>query len=253
VGTVRLFEHYQRPEYFSARRASQRPAHKPVTQTVGRFTCIKFFTNIKQKHSMKTVLLILIPLVFLGMVVLFGKAIYAYLRKQQDKFIPKDKYTERLNLPATSTKDSSITESLQQFSSNPEPDRLVLFLIVAMACGMVFVLLLITLPNFISWYMTYPLFSALATVIGLFFTSDMIIRWKSSKSSEKENQCPRCGKPWAAENLSQKISVFRKSLEPLNKTENPQGNFFMYEKYNTHYKCKYCSYEWLYAKTKKLE
>lgn len=202
---------------------------------------------------MKTVLLILTPLVFLGMVVLFGKAIYAYLRKQQDKFVPKDKYTEPLNLPATSTKDSSITENLQLFSSNPEPDRLVLFLIVAMACGMVFVILLITLPNFISWYMTYPLFSALATVIGLFFTSDMIIRWKSSKSSEKENQCPRCGKPWAAENLSQKISVFRKSLEPLNKTGNPQGNFFMYEKYNTHYKCKYCSYEWLYAKTKKLE
>jgi hypothetical protein len=36
VGTVRLFEHCQRPEHFSARRASQRPAHKPVTQTVGR-------------------------------------------------------------------------------------------------------------------------------------------------------------------------------------------------------------------------
>jgi hypothetical protein len=29
VGTVRLFEHYQRPEHFSARRESQRPAHKP--------------------------------------------------------------------------------------------------------------------------------------------------------------------------------------------------------------------------------
>ncbi|MBV6396884.1 MAG: hypothetical protein HFACDABA_02486 [Anaerolineales bacterium] len=36
VGTVRLLEHYQRPEHFSARRASLRPAHKPVTQTVGR-------------------------------------------------------------------------------------------------------------------------------------------------------------------------------------------------------------------------
>jgi hypothetical protein len=29
VGTVRLLEHCQRPEVFSARRASQRPAHKP--------------------------------------------------------------------------------------------------------------------------------------------------------------------------------------------------------------------------------
>ena len=34
VGTVRLFEHFQRPEHFSARRVNQRPAHKPVTQTV---------------------------------------------------------------------------------------------------------------------------------------------------------------------------------------------------------------------------
>lgn len=34
VGTVRLFEHYQRPEHFSARRENQRPAHKPVTQAV---------------------------------------------------------------------------------------------------------------------------------------------------------------------------------------------------------------------------
>ena len=34
MGTVRLFEHYQRPEHFSARRVNQRPAHKPVTQTV---------------------------------------------------------------------------------------------------------------------------------------------------------------------------------------------------------------------------
>ncbi len=29
VGTVRVFEHFQRPEQFSARRVSQRPAHKP--------------------------------------------------------------------------------------------------------------------------------------------------------------------------------------------------------------------------------
>jgi len=29
VGTVRLFEHYQRPEHFSARQANQHPAHKP--------------------------------------------------------------------------------------------------------------------------------------------------------------------------------------------------------------------------------
>ena len=29
MGTVRLFEYCQRPEHFSARRASQRPAHKP--------------------------------------------------------------------------------------------------------------------------------------------------------------------------------------------------------------------------------
>ena len=35
VGTVRLFEHFQRPKHFSVRRENQRPAHKPVTQTVG--------------------------------------------------------------------------------------------------------------------------------------------------------------------------------------------------------------------------
>ena len=29
VGTVRLFEHFQRPEHFSACRVNQRPAHKP--------------------------------------------------------------------------------------------------------------------------------------------------------------------------------------------------------------------------------
>lgn len=38
VGTVRLFEHFQRPEHFSARRASQRLAHKPVTQSVGQLS-----------------------------------------------------------------------------------------------------------------------------------------------------------------------------------------------------------------------
>ena len=34
VGTVRLFEHFQRPKHFSARRVNQHPAHKPVTQAV---------------------------------------------------------------------------------------------------------------------------------------------------------------------------------------------------------------------------
>ena len=34
VGRVRLFEHFQRPEQFSACRVNQRPAHPQVTQTV---------------------------------------------------------------------------------------------------------------------------------------------------------------------------------------------------------------------------
>ncbi len=46
MGTVRLFEYCQRPEVFSARRGNQRPAHKPVTQTVRR-------TLAKQVSSMQ--------------------------------------------------------------------------------------------------------------------------------------------------------------------------------------------------------
>jgi hypothetical protein len=40
---------------------------------------------------MKTALFILVPLI------IFGIAIYVYLRKEQDKFIPKDKYDEAMD------------------------------------------------------------------------------------------------------------------------------------------------------------
>ena len=46
VGTVRLLEHCQRPEVFSARRENQRPAHTPVTQTVRRLSVEKKRSNM---------------------------------------------------------------------------------------------------------------------------------------------------------------------------------------------------------------
>jgi hypothetical protein len=91
------------------------PAHTQVTQTVGRFLAQKTFktkyhTNlIKQNYLMKTTLFIITSLVF------FGIALYVYLRKEQDKFILKDKYDEAMDdvYRRRRTKSKSFSVSLE--------------------------------------------------------------------------------------------------------------------------------------------
>ena len=150
--------------------------------------------------------------------------------------------------PSTSNSaNKTTTENLERFFPEKEKFGREFIATVGIA-GCIFILFVIvpfSPPEFVYIFIGISL-SLIPITLSLLF-------WKSFKSKEKEKQCPKCGEPQAAEKMGEKLmGVFRKSLESLNKTESPQGNFFTYEKYNIHYKCKYCSYEWLIIKTKRL-
>lgn len=65
---------------------------------------------------------------------------------------------------------------------------------------------------------------SLISIGGIFFL-------RLSKSREMETQCPKCGKARAAEKLDERLAGV--------------------SRYKIHYRCKYCSYEWQFIKTKK--
>lgn len=91
------------------------------------------------------------------------------------------------------------------------------------------------------------LFVITMSMAGIFFF------WKSSKSDEIEAQCPKCRKLWAAEKLGEKLTgVFQKRGFMVFYVNNkPQDTFTAYERYNIHYRCRYCFYEWQFIKTKR--
>lgn len=85
------------------------------------------------------------------------------------------------------------------------------------------------------------------SVGGIFFL------WRSRKFSEIEARCPKCSKDWAAEKLSEKLAgVFqKKGFLTFFINNKPEDTFTTYERYKIHYRCKYCSYEWQFIKTKR--
>jgi predicted RNA-binding Zn-ribbon protein involved in translation (DUF1610 family) len=90
-----------------------------------------------------------------------------------------------------------------------------------------------------------------ATPLAVFFAIVFLIFWKSSQSSEKENQCPQCGKVWVAERLGERsMGIFKRAVDG--------GSRYTYmglvtcQKYQTHYKCNHCSYEWLFTTIRRI-
>jgi hypothetical protein len=91
-----------------------------------------------------------------------------------------------------------------------------------------------SVPELIDYWDWRPTISPLFLVVlsSIYIGSILLLWLRSSKSREFEAQCPKCGKPWAAEKLSEK----------------PIG---VSQRYKIHYKCKYCFYEWQFIKTKR--
>lgn len=98
----------------------------------------------------------------------------------------------------------------------------------------------------IAGYAFFILVLIFVSMGGIFFL------WRSHKFSEFEAQCPKCGKAWAAEKLSEKlVGVSRKKdFITLYLNNKPQDTFTIYERFKIHYRCKYCFYEWQFIKTK---
>jgi hypothetical protein len=167
---------------------------------------------------------------------------------------------ESLNSTTTSqTTDSSYAETanLQEFSSEenfvPASEWVYFFLVITVVCMAMTMSLFFSFPTLTDWFIKLqlsPLVTLLVIPVGLLGISSIIISWKSSKSAEKESQCPKCGKVWAAEKLSEKLmGIFRKALGRIRRTG---VSFITCGKYKIHYKCKYCSYEWLFIKIRKV-
>lgn len=99
----------------------------------------------------------------------------------------------------------------------------------------------------IASYAFFILLLSSVSVGGMFFL------WRSQKFSEIEAQCPRCGKGWAAQKLSERLAgVFqKKDFITFYINNKPEDVFTTYERYNIHYRCKYCLYEWQFIKTKR--
>ena len=152
--------------------------------------------------------------------------------------------------------NASTTASLDQFYPEKPNGRY----IVLLGIGMLFVFtlffsifavgILFSSGFRITWagvgviFAVAPLLSLIPVTLGVFFLTSFISR-------RKEKQCPKCGKPQAAENLGETTTgIFNKWVH----YQSPNQDYsYTYRKYKTHCKCKYCSYEWLYIKTMRLE
>jgi hypothetical protein len=91
------------------------------------------------------------------------------------------------------------------------------------------------------WALSLVIFS-LGSIGGLLYL-------RSSKSSEMEEQCPGCGRRWAAVKLDEKLAgIFTKKyfLKFLH-----IDVLAAYERHEIHYRCRYCSYEWQLIKAKR--
>lgn len=156
------------------------------------------------------------------------------------------------------TKASSYKETtdLQEFSGEANPillmpvsGWLVFFLVATALCWVVIMTLFSNIPFLADLLRILHLSIGvlfLATPLFVIGTIAIVIFWKSSQSSEKENQCPQCGKGWAAEKLEERsMGIFKRSVDG--------GSRYTYmglitcQKYQIHYKCNYCSYEWLFT------
>jgi hypothetical protein len=94
-----------------------------------------------------------------------------------------------------------------------------------------------------------PALWALALVIFSLVSIGGMLYLRSSKPSEVEEQCPKCGRLWAAVKLDEKrTDVFTKKyfVKFLHIDISAA-----YERYKIHYRCRYCSYEWQFIKTRR--
>ncbi len=168
---------------------------------------------------------------------------------------------EYLNSTTTSQTKESFSEetaNLQEFSDEQKlmllaPGTWIAFFLLVGAIGEIMVMSLLRIfPILAYWYTKEPVAQMLMLLVGplvAFGITGVIAFWISSKRSEKENQCPQCGKVWAAEELSEKLmGIFQKAYEVSNRG----ASYMRHSKYRIHYKCKYCSYEWLFIKVKKI-
>jgi Zn-finger nucleic acid-binding protein len=97
----------------------------------------------------------------------------------------------------------------------------------------------------------------LAVFIISLLGSGCLSLWRLFKDSENEAKCPNCRGLWAAEKLGEKImGIFRKDQLRLIRGKGfPRASDYKmveYEKYEIHYRCKYCSHEWTFLKSRKL-
>jgi hypothetical protein len=140
------------------------------------------------------------------------------------------------------------TTNLQQFSAedlvpqfNPLPVSIA-FLVLSAAC------FLVTLALTLEPFSIFPTLTFLGLLSALPFHGALTL-WKYLKSNENEAKCPRCGNLWAAEKLNEKlIGIFERAKYDQNSRTFAVYN---YQKYKTHYKCKYCNNEWLLLKSRK--
>jgi hypothetical protein len=164
-------------------------------------------------------------------------------------------------VPQTNASFYAETANLQEFSAKenrvlllPGPAWITFFSLM-MTVGVVMEMaLFVVFPTLASWYMAAPLdhwVILLVGPLGLLGIIGAITFWISSKSSEKESQCPKCGRVWAAEELNEKLmGIFQKGYGGGNRSS--EVSFIRRAKYKIHYKCKYCSFEWLFIKIKNV-
>jgi len=160
---------------------------------------------------------------------------------------------ERGNSSISSEINTAKTESLDQFfSEKPNMGYIVILgmLSVFMVIFLIFAVGILFSSGFrTTWFGVgtifagIPILSLLPVTLGVFFLPSFISRLK-------EKKCPKCGKPQAAENLGeQTLGIFKKWVHFRDNTDKS----FTYKKCKIHYRCKYCTYEWLYIKTEELK
>ncbi len=101
---------------------------------------------------------------------------------------------------------------------------------------------------------TFVFFLFSASII-FFLVIVCLAVWKFLKEEViKEVNCPKCWETSAGEKSSDElIGIFRKSEEPgfIQLRGGRDYKMVWYEKYKTHYKCKYCGHEWVLYRVEK--
>jgi hypothetical protein len=96
-----------------------------------------------------------------------------------------------------------------------------------------------------------------AALITLLVIRGGVPLWRYFKDSKNESKCPNCDKFWAAEYLDEKlVGIFQKAhaqprhVRGLVIWDN-DVKMICYEKFEIHYKCKFCGHMWTFLKARK--